>query len=69
VGSLNVRQGPDTRYPTVGTLPQGEQVQILGRNEDSTWWAVSFGGGTAWVFAELVTVEGDVSQVPVLPAP
>ena len=69
VGDLNVRQGPGTTYPTVGTLAQGEALDIVGRNEDSTWWAISFGGGTAWVFSELVTIEGDVSQVPVVAAP
>jgi hypothetical protein len=69
VGNLNVRQGPGTTYPTVGTLAQGEAPDIVGRNEDSTWWAISFGGGTAWVFSDLVTVEGDVSQVPLVAAP
>jgi hypothetical protein len=69
VDGLNVRQGPDTAYPTVGILAQGEAVQIVGRNADSTWWAVSYAGGTAWVFTALTTTEGDVSQVPLVAAP
>jgi hypothetical protein len=66
---LNVRQGPGTNYPTVGTLRQGEQVQIVGRNTDSTWWAIAYSSGIAWVFAELTIPDGDVSQVPLVAAP
>ena len=69
VSGLNVRQGPNTAYPTVGILAQGEAVQIVGRNADGSWWAVSYAGGTAWVFAALTTTEGDVSQVPLVAAP
>lgn len=69
VNGLNVRQGPDTAYPTVGILAQGEAVQIVGRNTDGSWWAVSYAGGTAWVFAALTTTEGNVSQVPLVAAP
>jgi hypothetical protein len=67
--SLNVRQGPGTSYPSVGALVQGDRVTVVGRNADSSWWAVTYGGGTAWVFAGLVTIEGDVSQVPLVAAP
>ncbi|MBN1679284.1 MAG: SH3 domain-containing protein [Anaerolineae bacterium] len=67
--SLNVRQGPGTDYPAVGTLSQGERADIVGRNEDGSWWAISFGSGTAWVFGGLTTTVGDVSQVPLVAAP
>ncbi len=69
VDDLNLRQGPGTDYPSVGTLALGERVQIVGRSADDSWWAVAYGGGTAWVFAALTTTEGDVSQVPLLAAP
>jgi hypothetical protein len=67
--SLNVRQGPGTNYAPVGTLVQGDQVQIVGRNADSSWWAISYENGTGWVIASLVITEGDVSQVPLVAAP
>jgi uncharacterized protein YraI len=67
--SLIVRQGPGTTYPPMGDLAQGEQVLIVGRNADSSWWAVSYADGTGWVFASLVIVEGDASQVPLAAAP
>jgi hypothetical protein len=67
--SLIVRQGPGTTYLPVGDLAQGEQVLIVGRNADTSWWAVSYADGTGWVFASLVIVEGDASQVPLAAAP
>jgi len=68
-GSLYVRQGPGTNYAPVGTLTQGEQVSIVGHNADSSWWAVSYGGGIGWVLGSLVITEGDLSQVPLVAAP
>jgi uncharacterized protein YgiM (DUF1202 family) len=67
--TLNVRQGPGTNYAPVGTLVQDDQVQIVGRNVDSSWWAIQYGNGTGWVIASLVITEGDVSQVPLVAAP
>lgn len=66
---LNVRQGPGTTYPVVGTLQQGEVVEIVGRNAASDWWAITYRTGTAWVFASLLQPDGDVSQVPLVAAP
>ncbi|MGQ9849694.1 MAG: SH3 domain-containing protein [Aggregatilineaceae bacterium] len=69
VNDLNVRAGPGTAYPVLGTLSLGTQVQIIGRTADSTWLATSFNGTTGWILAELTAVEGDLNAVPVLAAP
>ena len=69
VNDLNVRAGPGTAYPVLGTLSLGTQVQIIGRTADSTWLATSFNGTTGWIFTELTAVEGDLNAVPVLAAP
>lgn len=69
VAELNVRQGPGTQYPSVGTLAAGDSVEIIGRNADGSWWAIAFRGGSAWVFADLVTPEDDVSGVPLVAPP
>lgn len=66
---LNVRQGPGTSYPVVGSLRQGDVVEIVGRNAASDWWAITYSSGTAWVFASLLQPEGDVSHVPLVAAP
>ncbi len=67
--TLNVRQGPGTNYPVVGVLSQGDQVPLVGRNADSSWWAVAYGSGTAWVFAGLTTTEGSTERLPLVAAP
>lgn len=36
-GQLNVRSGPGTTYGVVTTVNQGNVVNLLGRNSDSTW--------------------------------
>lgn len=69
VNGLKIRQGPGTTYNEVGMLAQNERVSIVGHSADGLWWAVSYRGGTAWVFAQLVAVEGDTSQVPLVAAP
>ncbi len=66
---LNVRQGPGINYPVVGSLRQGDMVEIVGRSADNAWWAITFRSGTAWVYATLVQPEGDVSQVPLATVP
>ncbi len=67
--NLNVRQGPDTTYQVVGTLAPGTEVRIVGRNADRSWWAVAYGGGTAWILASLTTTEGDLSALPLVAPP
>lgn len=69
VNDLNVRAGPGTSYAVLGTLALGSQVSVTGRTADDTWLAISFSNTTGWIFRELVTVEGDLSAVPVLAAP
>lgn len=66
---LNVRQGPAPTYPVVGMLLLNDPVEIVGRSANGDWWAIAYRGGTAWVFADLVTPEEDVSQVPLVAAP
>ncbi|GAB4418332.1 MAG: hypothetical protein Kow00106_14300 [Anaerolineae bacterium] len=66
VNDLNVRAGPGTTYPVLGTLAFGTEVPVTGRIADGTWVAISFNGMTGWIFAELAILEGDLNAVPVL---
>jgi hypothetical protein len=70
---LNVRQGPGTGYESIGSLPNGEQVVVLGRSaaldDANNWWAIDYDGQQGWVLASLTVPEGDVSQVPLVEAP
>ncbi|NLX09062.1 MAG: SH3 domain-containing protein [Chloroflexi bacterium] len=67
--NLNVRQGPGTSYPAVGVLADGEVVPLVGRNNDSSWWAINYAGGTAWIFAGLTATQGDTSSLPLVAPP
>ena len=68
---VNVRSGPGTGYPAVGTLTAGESCSIVARDQDAAWWRVVCStGANGWVFGELVTIHGGAAQVPVeQPAP
>jgi uncharacterized protein YgiM (DUF1202 family) len=47
--TLNVRQGPGLDYAVVGTLQFGEYVNLLGRNEDSSWLYIQKNALTGWI--------------------
>ncbi len=62
----NLRQGPGTAYPVVGSMAGGEQADVLGRNAENTWWQVTLADGIAgWVNASLVTANGAVDGVAI----
>ena len=69
---INVRSGPDTAYPIVGVLIMGQQVPALGRSAGGGWIMISYPGvmgGTAWVYAPLVTAFGTLPIVEPPPTP
>lgn len=72
VGALNVREGPDTIYTEIDELRPGEQVIVVGRNNDYSWLFVQYEGRTGWIFTEFVTVfdPGNLYGVlPIVPSP
>lgn len=70
---LNVRSGPDDNvYEVVDQLDRGEQVRIIGRNGDFSWYFVQYNGRTGWVFAQFLNVfdpSGLLSTTPVIAPP
>ncbi len=69
--NLNVRAGPGTNYPILGVLTLGQQAEIIGRNEDATWWQIRFPGsssGFGWVSAEYAQA-ANIANVPIVKAP
>jgi hypothetical protein len=63
---LNVRQGPDTAFATVGQFVGGTALRILAANPDGTWIRVRAGDGTeGWVYAGLCTIYISLADVPV----
>jgi anionic cell wall polymer biosynthesis LytR-Cps2A-Psr (LCP) family protein/uncharacterized protein YraI len=61
---VNVRSGPDVRYPVIGQLAQEESAPLTGKTDDGQWWQIDFSGKVGWVATEFVQVNGDSSGVP-----
>jgi hypothetical protein len=59
--SINVRGGPGTSYGVVGSFQTGQQETAVGRNSAGSWVQLESG----WVFAQLVSVDGDITSLPV----
>ena len=70
--NANVRSGPGTNYPRLGSLTTGQSFEILGKNAAGTWLQFVYDGDAAWVSADVVAVSGDLGAVEVaqnIPAP
>jgi hypothetical protein len=66
----NVRQGPGINYSIVGQLVFLEVRFILGRAAYAAWWLIQLDDGdTGWVADDIVTVQGYIGGVPIVPAP
>jgi hypothetical protein len=65
----NVRGGPGTNYYVVGALPEGESATVTGRNNDSSWWQISYQGSAAWIADSVVTANTRAFEAPVVSAP
>ena len=49
--AVNVRTGPDTTYPLIGVLYQGETVTATGLSQEG-WIPVTFNGKSGWICAQ-----------------
>ncbi len=73
--NVNVRTGPSTLFPILGTAMKGDTGQILGINPNGSWYAVSVppnrvGTGIAWVSADFVNLTNPTGQpLPVIAPP
>lgn len=68
---LNIRSGPGTNFPVIGMARYGDEGEIVGRSENSDWWAISIPsqpGGIGWVSADFVLAT-NAGNVPVIAAP
>lgn len=65
------RQGPSTVYPVVATFPEGEVLQVTGRNQAGTWCQVALINrqGVCWVAGNLVDPPISLLNLPVAAAP
>lgn len=64
--NINLRGGPGTEYAVAGSAKAGQTFEIVGRNANGAWLQVCcVADKPVWLSASLVTVQGDVSDVPV----
>jgi len=66
---VNLRTGPGTNYDRVGVLPQGESLEVVGRNADASWWQVTTLDGLRWIAANVTTATNVDAGIPVVLAP
>ncbi len=67
---VNVRRGPDTLFePPIGSFAANDTAEILAVNTTRNWYKVRYYNGEGWVFANLLSVSGDVANLPVDPGP
>jgi uncharacterized protein YraI len=63
---VNVRSGPSTKFnPPIGSFAANQTADIVGKTPAGDWYKVVYYNGTGWVFAQLMTISGDESQIPV----
>ncbi len=68
---VNIHAGPGVDYPVIGFARDGDEGEIVGRDADWRWWAVSLPSapdGVGWVSADLVLAM-NVENIPVIEAP
>ncbi len=70
INNSNVRSGPGTETFIIDSLSNGEAVVANGRNAGGDWIRVELADSlaTGWVFADLLTIDGDVTTLDVVEA-
>ncbi len=64
--AVNVRRGPGNNFaPPIGSFRAGDTAEILAVDPVRAWYKVRYYDSTGWVAANLVSVSGDASSLPV----
>ena len=63
VRPMNVRGGPGTDHPVIGTAVAGRRFPIVGQNSAGDWWQIFYEGRLGWIYGGLVTATGDRQEV------
>jgi len=68
--NVNVRAGDSTSYRRITVLLRDQSASIIGINTRRTWYQVQLTNGRiGWVGSSVVTVTGDLTNVPVVASP
>ncbi len=63
--NLRIRSIPNQTGAVLDLLPPATPVPAIGRNNVSDWVLVSFNGIQGWVSGDFITLDGDLSSLPV----
>jgi hypothetical protein len=63
---VNLRSGPGTAYPRVGSAKSGQTFNVTGKNADASWLQIDANGKAAWVATFLAKVSGSLDGVAVV---
>lgn len=69
IDEANVRAGPGIDYDRLGTIYNGDRYVVIGAHRDYPWYQIEFPDsptGTAWIYRDLVTLSGNVQNVPII---
>lgn len=68
--NANVRAGDGTSYRRITVLPANQTASIIGINSRRSWYQIQTASGRiGWVGSSVVTVTGDLTNVPVVSSP
>lgn len=65
---VNVRAGDGTDFAPIAQIEPNGQREVIGRNANTSWYAINASGQTGWVAAQVVTLTGNCNGLPVLTA-
>ena len=65
-GAVNIRELPDLDSDVLEKLEAEDTAAAIGRTEDSEWIQISAEDVTGWVFAETITIDSPVEDLPVI---
>ncbi|MGQ9766424.1 MAG: SH3 domain-containing protein [Anaerolineae bacterium] len=68
---VNIRAGPSLNYRVLEVAESQRVPTVIGRNRSGSWWQVccTRNGAIGWVAATLVSLEGDILNVPIAAEP
>jgi hypothetical protein len=70
IATATVREGPSAEYLEIGTLRSGQDIDVIGRNAEATWFQILFPPRSSlkgWVPASALRIpEGSVDGIPVV---
>jgi hypothetical protein len=63
----NVRTGPSTEYDALLMATKGQELEVIGSNQDHTWWQVALPeGGVGWMHFVTVDTGAHSQELPVI---